>query len=344
MRQSTTEGTSTPPTVDGAQPARRTSAWTRALACATALALLAAGINAGLLVRDQQRFPPPGELVQLSDGRNLHLDVSGVPDGGPTVILDSGHGAFSPAMHHLQRALSDHVQVVSYDRPGYGWSDPVTSDRDPLSVSDDLREALEQASVDGPFIVVGHSLGALYARGFANSHPQEVVGLVLIDPAHEHQLDRLPDEVVDQMGPPPWLARPLLAAAHLGVLRLLKPGASTTAGLPPTAAAELQAFTVTPRYLRTYLTEARDFDQLASSVRPLASQHPTVVLNAPVAIPGLEQARPAMDDMNRELADHFPNVSLIELAGADHTSIITDRQHAEQVADAVLELHQSAAR
>lgn len=144
------------------------------------------------------------------------------------------------------------------------------------------------------------------------------------------------------MGPPPWLDRPLFAASHLGVLRVLKPGANTTAGLPPAAVAELQAFTVTPRYLRTYLAEGRDFDRIAASVRPLSLQHPTVVLNATVALPGLEEARPAMDEMNRDLAERFPNVSLIELAGADHTSIVTARRHAEQVAAAVLELHRSA--
>jgi pimeloyl-ACP methyl ester carboxylesterase len=304
--------------------------------------LAAAGIKGGLGVRDMQRFPPPGELVQLADGRNLHLDVSGAGNAGPTVILDSGHGAFSPAMRHLHQALSDEVRVVSYDRPGYGWSDPAASDRDPLAVNDDLRDALDQASIDGPFIVVGHSLGALYARGFATSHPSQVVGLVLIDPAHERQLERLPAEVVAQMGPPSWLEAPLLAAAHLGVLRVLKPGASTTAGLPPGAQAELQAFTVTPRYLRTYLSEAEAFDRLAASMRPLAPHHPAIVVNAPVALPGLEQARPVMDDMNRELADTSRTASLVEFPGADHTSIITDRQNAANVAAVVLELHRSA--
>jgi pimeloyl-ACP methyl ester carboxylesterase len=336
-----TERTSGPAIPGKARPARRRSAWTRALIAATTLLLAAAGINAGLMVRDQQRFPPPGELVQLADGRNLPLDVSGTSNAGPTVILDSGHGAFSPAMRHLHQALSEEVRVVSYDRPGYGWSDPAASDRDPLAVNDDLREALDQASIDGPFIVVGHSLGALYARGFTASHPSDVIGLVLIDPAHEHQLERLPDEVVARMGPPAWLGTPLLAAGHLGVLRVLKPGASTTGGLPTDAVAELQALTVTPRYLRTYLEEGRSFDRLAASLRPVESQPGTVVLNAPVALPGFEQARPVMNDMNREFADRFPDSPLIEISGADHLSIITDHQHAAKVADVVLELHRS---
>jgi pimeloyl-ACP methyl ester carboxylesterase len=341
MRQATIRRTSHPPSPARGRPARRPSAWTRGLVAVTGLLVITAGINAGLLIRDVNRFPPPGELVQLTDGRNLHLDVSGTGNAGPTVILDSGHGAFSPAMRHLHQALSDEVRVVSYDRSGYGWSDPASSDRDPLAVNDDLREALDTASIDGPFIVVGHSLGALYARGFAASYPSEVVGLVLIDPAHENQLERLPAEVVAQIGPPSWLEAPLLAAAHLGVLRVLGPGASTTVGLPPGAEAELHAFTVTPRYLRTHLAEGRNFDRPAASVRPVESQLPTVVLSAPVALPGFEQARPAMDAMNRELAQRFPDSPLIEISGADHLSIITDHQHAAKVATVVLELHGS---
>jgi pimeloyl-ACP methyl ester carboxylesterase len=258
------------------------------------------------------------------------------------VILDGGHGAFSPVFGHIQHALSDTVQVVSYDRPGYGWSDP--ADRDPLGVAEDLREALALASVDGPFIVVGHSLGGLYARRFAHSYPEEITGLVLIDPAHEHQLERLPEEVVAQMGMPTWLGGPMTAAAHLGILRLLNPGADTTVGLPARSAAELEALSLTPRYLRTYLAEAHSFDRIAASMRPLAPHHPTVMLNAPVAQPGLELARPVMYELSRELTATSPNATLIEVPGADHTTVIADRGHAEQVAAVVLELHRAAAR
>lgn len=307
-----------------------------------AFLLIAAGLNAALQFRDQQRFPPPGELVELADGRQLHLHVSGGEGEGPTVILDAGHGVFSPVFGHLQHTLSDTAQVVSYDRPGYGWSDP--GDRDPLSVAEDLREALTTADIDGPFIVVGHSLGGLYARGFAHSHPEDIAGLVLIDPAHEHQLDRLPEEVVAQMEVPSWIGGAMTAAAHLGALRLLNPGADDTPGLPERSAAELEALTVTPRYLRTFLAEARSFDRLAASMRPLMPQHPTVVLNAPIAEPGRESARPVMDELNRELTATSANASLIEVPGADHNTIVTDRNHAEQVADVVLELHRSAAR
>lgn len=86
--------------------------------------------------------------------------------------------------------------------------------------------------IDGPFIVIGPSLGALHARAFCQQTSAGGSRPVLIDPAHEHQLDRLPAEIVARMAPPKWLSWPMTAAAHLGVLRVLGPGSSSTDGLP----------------------------------------------------------------------------------------------------------------
>lgn len=341
MRHSTIERATPPPEPENARRTSRERLFTRLLVLVTALLVIAMGTNAVLLVRDQHRFPPPGNLIQLSDGRVLHLDVSGVSDNGPSVILDGEHGTFSPAMRHLQQALSEKVLVVSYDRPGYGWSDPVNADRDPIGVVGDLHEALARASVPGPYIMVGHSLGALYARGFASSYPEDVVGLILVDPAHEDQLDRLPDDVVGTMSPPQWLAGPMLAAAHLGVLRVLKPGASAQRRdclrTPPPSSGRCPSLLGTCR--PTLQNPATSSGSPPRS--PPSPNHPTVVLNALVAIPGLKLARPAMNEMNREFGRQFANVSLIEVDGADHTSIVTDPAHPRHVASAVLDLHRS---
>jgi len=77
-------------------------------------------------------------------------------------------------------------------------------------------------------------------------------------------------------------------------------------------------------------------------VRPVARQHPTDVLNAPVTQPGLELARPAMNALNRELTAASSNASFIEVLGADHTIILTDHSHAEQVAQVVVDLHRAS--
>lgn len=64
--------------------------------------------------------------MELSDGRVLHLQVAGEQHGGPTVVLDAGFGAFIPGFMRLQGELAEVATVVSYDRPGYGWSDPAS--------------------------------------------------------------------------------------------------------------------------------------------------------------------------------------------------------------------------
>jgi pimeloyl-ACP methyl ester carboxylesterase len=74
---------------------------------------------------------------------------------------------------------------VVYDRAGTGWSDPAPLPRTARDVAEELRKVLRAASLPGPYLLVGHSLGGLYARRFAQLFPTEVAGLLLLDPAHE---------------------------------------------------------------------------------------------------------------------------------------------------------------
>jgi pimeloyl-ACP methyl ester carboxylesterase len=93
-----------------------------------------------------------------------------------TVVLDAGQGMFSPAFAWLQAALAEHATVVAYDRPGYGWSTPVDRPVDATATADDLREALGSRSLEGPYLLVGHSLGAFYVRTFAARYPEQTPG------------------------------------------------------------------------------------------------------------------------------------------------------------------------
>ncbi|TVR37718.1 MAG: alpha/beta hydrolase [Nitriliruptor sp.] len=100
------------------------------------------------------------------------------------------------------------------------------------SVAADLHEGLDVLGVEGPVVLVGHSLGAGYARVFAAAYPDRVAGLVLLDPVHEEQLDRLPaqerasfEEAQQQFEVAPLLAR-------LGVFGLSDPQEDVVASLP----------------------------------------------------------------------------------------------------------------
>ncbi len=136
-------------------------------------------LEGGARAQDAQ----PGRLVTLEDGRRINLRCSG--RGSPTVLLESGFGGGSGAWGKVQPALARTTRVCSYDRAGSGFSDPGPIPRDGSAIARDLDQALQNAEIEGPFIVVGHSAGGLSARLFAARRPGEVLGLVLVDPTLE---------------------------------------------------------------------------------------------------------------------------------------------------------------
>jgi pimeloyl-ACP methyl ester carboxylesterase len=132
------------------------------------------------------QLAPPGKLVDLG-GYRVHLLCSGtaIPDR-PTVVLSAGGGDFAVDWSLVQRPLSDSIRVCSYDRPGYGWSDPGPEPRTFRQEAFDLHAALDRGGERPPYLLVGHSLGAFVVRSFAESHRGELAGMVLVGPTNEN--------------------------------------------------------------------------------------------------------------------------------------------------------------
>src|SRR5690606_32017720 len=105
-----------------------------------------------------------------------------IGQGSPAIILEDGFGNGLQIQASLQAALSEVSSVVAYDHAGTGGSDPGPEPRDAQQIARELRMALENAGVEPPFILVGGSIGGDYCRVFADLHPREVAGLVLLDP------------------------------------------------------------------------------------------------------------------------------------------------------------------
>jgi pimeloyl-ACP methyl ester carboxylesterase len=131
----------------------------------------------------------PGLLVHLHDGRRINLRCAG--KGSPTVVFEGGFAADSHAWDRVGPQVARLTRVCAYDRAGYGFSDMGPLPRDGAAVAKDLDVALRAARIDPPFILVGHSVGALYARIFADRRPRAVVGMVFVDPAPDHEDIRL---------------------------------------------------------------------------------------------------------------------------------------------------------
>jgi pimeloyl-ACP methyl ester carboxylesterase len=119
-----------------------------------------------------------GRLVTLPDGRRLYLDCRGVES--PTVVLVGGLGAGAETWTVVQPALAATTRTCAYDRPGVGRSDAGTT-ADHATAAADLQALLAAAGEGGPFVLVGHSLGADMARVMASADRARVLGLGLID-------------------------------------------------------------------------------------------------------------------------------------------------------------------
>jgi pimeloyl-ACP methyl ester carboxylesterase len=150
-----------------------------------ALALVFALFGAGILYqqlgerRDRKRFPPPGRLVSV-EGCRLHWSEQGA--GAPAVILEAGIAASSLSWSPVQPLIACFTRVASYDRAGLGWSERCAA---PGSLGRFIRQLctlLEEARIPPPYVLVGHSFGGLLIRAFACRNPNQVAGLIFVDP------------------------------------------------------------------------------------------------------------------------------------------------------------------
>lgn len=130
-----------------------------------------------------------GQVSVPVNGRNLFLDCAGNAPG-PTVILLAGGGGTTTTWDKVQPAISQFAKVCSYDRAGFGKSSPIHEPQSADQIIDDLAALLKNAHVSSPYILVGHSIGGLYARKFDERFDSEVAGMVLLDSSHEEQIWR----------------------------------------------------------------------------------------------------------------------------------------------------------
>jgi len=210
----------------------------------------------------------------------LYRDFDSPPVGAPVVVLPGGGLV---GLDFWSIATGD---TVLYDRAGTGWSDDVALPRSAEAVATELRQALPP----GPWILVGHSIGAVYARRFAQLFPGQVRALLLLDPGHEDLFDYLPPEAAALnerlRTEPPDLTAEQLRAAREAYSRLF-------AAWPADVRGELVDYHLS-RW-RTALVETANLEsQIYPEVRaggPLPDV-PTTVLTAGAGNPAWATAAP----------------------------------------------------
>jgi pimeloyl-ACP methyl ester carboxylesterase len=280
------------------------------------------------------KYTPRGQLYTVN-GHPMHMVCMG--QGSPAVILEGGATAESLWWYWVQQQLADHTRVCAYDRAGLGWSEVANGSRDPLTIADDLHGLLQEAGVAGPYLVAGHSFGAVWARIYAAQYPQEVPGIVLVDSTvipgeSDYPSWKTFNEVV-QVG--------LWAMTRTGVLRLTVSGQFQASGYPADIAQELSAQQARNQTFDTTYAETiaamPAFIEAAAPAENLGSL-PMAVLWAGAGPMGGEH----LAEIRTAMAGYSSNSTTLIIEDADHGSILGNEGYAQQVTDAILDVIEAA--
>jgi pimeloyl-ACP methyl ester carboxylesterase len=255
-------------------------AWTL-VGILAALAIAGAAYQAVATNQDAQRFPQRGKSVDIG-GFSLNLDCTGA--GSPTVILESGLGAPAAGWSLVQPDVAKFTRVCSYDRAGYGWSDPSPLPRTSLAIAKELHALLLNAGVAPPYTLVGHSFGGFNVRVYAGQYPDEVSGVVLVDSSHEDQKARMPaklrewSEARQVRRLEPFI--PLLI--RLGIARLVLRHQFDTVKIPQPMKDELRYLSLQPQFVHAVVAESLAFDASAQQAHAAGTlgDKPLIVLTA----------------------------------------------------------------
>ena len=234
------------------------------------LGLLAARHEDGLEAASARAYPPLGQMVEV-DGHRLHLYCTGI--GSPTVVIDTGWGDWSAGWSLVQPEVARTTRVCTYDRAGMGHSEPGPLPRMAGQFARELHTLLHTAGVDGPYVMVGHSLGGLPVRVFAHDYASEVAGVVLIDSMNPGEVGTtapttppVPDSlsIASRSVTDPLLTLP----ARLGLVRLFT---GPTPGMSPHDSTAYAARSVTTRSLQAVIDEGRGMPESLAQARAVTT-------------------------------------------------------------------------
>jgi pimeloyl-ACP methyl ester carboxylesterase len=288
--------------------------------------------------RDLRTYSPPGISVEVN-GYKMHIYCAGGSDGGPTVILESGLNDSWLSWYKVQPAIARFARVCSYDRAGVGWSDAQPGRPDSLTIALRLHTLLHNAGIKPPYILVGHSIAGIHVRVYQKMYPNDVAGIVLVDPSHPDELNRLPSEFMKGRGQRRLEFELLKLAMPFGIPRFT----GRCGGGPAEIRNLLRTAQCQTRWMETQEAEFDAFDQSADEGRATGSfgAMPLIVLSHDPKIggrPGVlaanvaEQAEVAWGQMQEELS-HLSTIGNRIVAQGSAHYIQFDRP--EMVIDAI---------
>jgi len=294
--------------------------------------------------QNKLKLAPPGKMVDAG-GFRLHALVCG--QGTPTVLLEPALGGFAMQYAQIQTAVSAFTRVLAYDRAGQGWSDASPNLRTPANLAGELKTLLGKLDIQPPYVLVGHSFGGLVTRFYAGFHPEDVVGVILVDSSDVEQYAAFPsmDKIVNQtaMG-----VRLIKIATRLGLGKQL-----TKMSLGSAAKAfkreDLDTFLTVasqPKHHETILAEFsqhRYYFGSQSEVPRTLGDTPLIVITAGNSVSGqgkfgsitIDELNALHQQWQKDLVQLSSQSEQIIIPGATHLSILLQPENAALVADAI---------
>ncbi|MEM8987198.1 MAG: alpha/beta hydrolase [Pseudomonadota bacterium] len=296
----------------------------------------AVGLAGDAAIRKQ--INAPGEIISVGDF-SMHIHCSGPAEtGAPTVILEAGNSEWSSAWAHVQADLEKSIRVCSYDRQGYAWSDASNDAVTAANAVQHLNSLLEESGERGPFIVVAHSLGYVFARRYAYEFTDQVAGLVVIDGGPPGRYSTYTNELRKAFADSEAVYGRLEPLARFGVLRATGLMSNPMKDLPKDAYLAVKAFGAEEKTARAIAREYVRMDNLYSEAAAMASLGaiPLTVISADNSYPDLPALTVTMLKYNEELARSFSsNGRHVMIEGVDHFGLLSNRQAARQIAEEV---------
>lgn len=303
---------------------------------------------------------PPGEMVDVG-GYKLHIDCV-EPEGTatenlPTVIFEAGAGVSSSLNYWIKNGISQTTKVCVYDRAGLGWSEESNLPRDAKTINTALHTLLDKSNIKRPFVFAGHSIAGIYMRDYVERYPDEVLGLVFLDPSHPEQNERLGFSKVQRAEQLDSLRSQLFTAKlmmRLGIMEVLD---STNEGdvrlYPENIRRQLSYLSKKPTHLDAFMLELGDFENAARQAGQNKSlgDRPIVVISAlklptPDVLPeGVlpQEIHGNLMKMHKEITELSTNGKRVEIENADHMSLIISNENVVKVVPYIIQVVRESA-
>ena len=178
-----------------------------------AITLVWVAFHTAMKVYEQKKYPAWGDMVEV-DGKRMHVYVKG--EGKETIVLLSGLGTAAPALDYeplMDEMAQDH-KVVVVEPFGYGWSELTEKERTVENIVEEIRTALKKSNIEGPYILMPHSLSGIYSMYYAHEYPDEEKAIIGIDFTLPKALDYFDESA-------PTMPAYLKVVAPTGIARLV---------------------------------------------------------------------------------------------------------------------------